>query len=231
MTQLLVSVTNVQEASIALEHGADIIDLKDPSAGALGALPIAIVKKVVTFVGGIKPVSATVGDLPMKNDVQIQRLSDAVKQLVDADVDFIKIGFFITDNYQPCLMALNKTIKMCLPKTVKLIAVLFAEHVYPATLMHEIKLAGFVGVMIDTAQKNGKNYTDYQSVEVTEKFANEAKRLHLSFGLAGSLHLKNIENAKAFAPTYLGFRAGVCDENVRDANLNIDKIIQIRKLL
>jgi len=40
MTELLISVTNVDEAFMAMELGADIIDLKDPSMGALGALPI-----------------------------------------------------------------------------------------------------------------------------------------------------------------------------------------------
>jgi len=43
MTQLLISVTNVEEAQIALNSGADFIDLKDPNGGALGALPLDIV--------------------------------------------------------------------------------------------------------------------------------------------------------------------------------------------
>lgn len=38
MTQLLISVKNVEEALIALNCGVDIIDLKDPNIGALGAL-------------------------------------------------------------------------------------------------------------------------------------------------------------------------------------------------
>ena len=37
MTQLLVSVKNVEETFIALDAGVDIIDLKDPANGALGA--------------------------------------------------------------------------------------------------------------------------------------------------------------------------------------------------
>ena len=40
MTQLLISVKNVEEARLALACGADVIDLKDPSVGALGALDL-----------------------------------------------------------------------------------------------------------------------------------------------------------------------------------------------
>ena len=55
-TQLLISVTSIEEASFALENGADIIDLKDPSAGALGALPIDEIKLIVSFVHNKKDV-------------------------------------------------------------------------------------------------------------------------------------------------------------------------------
>ena len=40
MTQLLISVKNVKETLIALDAGVDIIDLKDPDNGALGALDV-----------------------------------------------------------------------------------------------------------------------------------------------------------------------------------------------
>ena len=49
-TQLLISVTTIEEAKIALESGADIIDLKEPGLGALGALPIETIQAIVTYV-------------------------------------------------------------------------------------------------------------------------------------------------------------------------------------
>ena len=39
MTAMLASVTGPEEAEIAIAGGADIIDLKDPAAGALAAAP------------------------------------------------------------------------------------------------------------------------------------------------------------------------------------------------
>jgi len=64
MTELLISVTNVDEAFMAMELGADIIDLKDPSMGALGALPIQTIKDILGVVNSQKIVSATIGGPP-----------------------------------------------------------------------------------------------------------------------------------------------------------------------
>ena len=50
----LASVTNAAEAETALAGGADIIDCKDPSSGALGALDLAAVREIVTRIDGCR---------------------------------------------------------------------------------------------------------------------------------------------------------------------------------
>src|SRR4029078_10489724 len=65
----LASVTNVAEARLAVSSGADIIDCKDPSRGALGALPLDAIFAVRAAVPREIPVSATVGDLKPEPDV------------------------------------------------------------------------------------------------------------------------------------------------------------------
>ena len=57
---MLASVTSVAEAEAALAAGADLIDLKEPARGALGALDLDTVVAIVAAVGGRRPVSATV---------------------------------------------------------------------------------------------------------------------------------------------------------------------------
>ena len=64
MTMMLASVRSLDEALFALEAGADLIDLKEPSHGALGALDHAAVRVCVQAIGGRRPVSATIGDIP-----------------------------------------------------------------------------------------------------------------------------------------------------------------------
>src|SRR5262245_13237158 len=65
-TLFLASVRDAAEAELAIGSGADIVDLKDPDAGALGALAPATIEACVRAVGGRVPLSATIGDLPLE---------------------------------------------------------------------------------------------------------------------------------------------------------------------
>ncbi|MET0208713.1 MAG: (5-formylfuran-3-yl)methyl phosphate synthase, partial [Burkholderiaceae bacterium] len=63
--KLLVSVRDEHEALIAAESGADLIDMKEPRAGALGALPFDAVERIVAVLRRRHTtlrLSATVGD-------------------------------------------------------------------------------------------------------------------------------------------------------------------------
>jgi uncharacterized protein (UPF0264 family) len=62
--RLLVSVVSAAEARRALDGGADIIDVKDPSEGALGAPSPSVLSEVVREVGAAAPISVALGDLP-----------------------------------------------------------------------------------------------------------------------------------------------------------------------
>ena len=61
MTLMLASVTGPEEAETAIAGGADIIDLKDPARGALGAVEPEVVRRSVAAIGGRRLVSAVAG--------------------------------------------------------------------------------------------------------------------------------------------------------------------------
>lgn len=63
MTRLLVSVRSAAEAQIALDCGVDLIDVKEPNRGALGAADPAVWREVVDVVAGRVPVSCALGEL------------------------------------------------------------------------------------------------------------------------------------------------------------------------
>ena len=226
--KLLISVTSIEEAQIALENGADIIDLKEPSAGALGALPMDRIQSIVEFVKsknnvGAKLTSATIGDLPMKPELLLSQIT----KLTLTGVDFIKIGFFETDDYQECLDALRPLVQ----SGTNLIAVFFAETTYPQYLVSAIKNAGFLGIMLDTAKKNGLTLLDYYSEEKRMEFAKNVLKLGMHLGLAGSLKLEHLDLIKDMNPSYIGFRGGVCDSNKRHLAIDATKIEAIRKTM
>jgi uncharacterized protein (UPF0264 family) len=60
---LLVSVRNSHEADEALAGGADWVDLKEPSRGALGAVTASIAREAVATIAGRAPASAAAGEL------------------------------------------------------------------------------------------------------------------------------------------------------------------------
>jgi uncharacterized protein (UPF0264 family) len=223
MVQMLISVKSVEEADIALQYGADIIDLKDPDQGALGALPISDICSIIDFVGARKPISATIGDMPMQPELIVQR----VLKLQGLSINYIKIGFFEIVDYMPCLEGISKIKTISQP----LIAVLFAEYQYPKDLIANIKQAGFVGIMLDTANKNGRTYQDYFSEPAFEAFANEIHKQNLLFGIAGSLQETHVKAAKKMNPHFMGFRGGVCIESKRQSKLDSAKIYSLKTVL
>src|SRR5215218_479707 len=89
-TRLLASVANEAELVVAMGHGADLVDLKNPAQGALGAWPLPDVRSAVASIGGRCPCSATIGDLPMVAGP----LLAAARQMAATGVDIVKLGFF-----------------------------------------------------------------------------------------------------------------------------------------
>ena len=226
--QLLISVCTLDEAKIALAQGANIIDLKNPHAGALGALPLADIRSIVAHIK-LQPMtqkiltSATLGDLPMQAEQWLPQLD----QVIATGVGIIKIGFFATEDYEGCMQAL-------LPYTQaghQLIAVMFAEITYPDSLLADIKQAGFLGVMLDTQIKNGLSLFDHFSAKQAREFAKQVAAQSLLLGLAGSLRDSHLVAAKNLQPNFIGFRGGVCVANQRQSTLDADKIKVIRKML
>lgn len=223
MTQLLASVTGVEEAIWALEYGADIIDLKNPSAGALGALPANVIRDVVSAIAGRAITSATVGDLPMEPDL----LANAVWLTAKTGVNIVKVGFFTSENHAACIAAMKPIIE----QGVKVIAVLFADQKPDINILPLLSAAEFYGVMLDTARKDGLSLVDHQSLDALISFVNNAKASKLKSGLAGSLRMEHISCLQQAHPDYMGFRGALCQSYDRTTMLDKNKIAGIKKVL
>jgi len=152
MTMLLASVTGPEEAEIALAHGADVIDLKDASKGALGVVAHEIVRVSVRRVDGRRYVSAVTGDLPM----QPECLVDAVMRMAETGVDYVKVGLFPGPNREACVRALSVP-----ARATKLVGVMFADCAPDGALLPLMADAGFAGVMLDTANKGNGRLLDH----------------------------------------------------------------------
>ncbi len=223
MTQMLASVTSMQEALIALEAGVDIIDLKNPAEGALGALPLTVIHEIVAAIDGRKLISATIGDLAMEPEL----LMCAAAHTWISGLDIIKLGFFGTAKHGQCIKALQPLIT----KGLRVVAVLFADQNPDFDLLPAFGKAGFCGVMLDTANKDGGSLLDYSSLEDLLRFVKLARSHSLQSGLAGSLRPEHVSALSALDPNFLGFRGAICAKLQRNSLISRSKTIEIRKLL
>jgi len=220
MTGMLASVNSVAEALLVLSEGVDIIDLKQPASGALGALDTGTVKQIVTEIARRCPVSATIGDLPM----QPEPVFNAVKAMAQSGVDYIKIGFFPGDDWQGTVAKLAGLTA----QNLALIAVLFADTEPDFAILSILKSAGFSGVMLDTMDKQQGSLTQVMAKATIEQFVRQARALQLLCGLAGSLRLDDISALLPYQPDYLGFRGALCLQHDRTGQLNRESVAQIK---
>lgn len=202
MTAMLASVRTLDEALLALEGGADLIDLKEPALGALGALDHAAVRVCVQAIGGRRPVSATIGDIPSMDPRQIMA---AVDRMAATGVDLIKIGFFAGSRAFDCARTLS-----ALAPRARMVAVLFADEAYDLTLVEALAGSGFAGTMLDTVRKTGKSLRDWRNDAELREFVDRTRGRGLLTGLAGSLRTDDIPPLLELAPDYLGFRGALC---------------------
>jgi uncharacterized protein (UPF0264 family) len=212
MTRLLASVNSLAEAKLVYREGADIIDLKQPAAGALGALPLDTVAEIRAWCAGKIPVSATIGDLPM----QPALIFDAVRAMAATGVDYVKIGFFPGGDWH---QVAHKLAELAQTQSA-LIGVLFGDAPPDPAFAETLRQAGFAGVMMDTMDKSRGSLTDILEGGAIERFVDEAKTHGLLCGLAGSLRLEDVPSLLRYRPDYLGFRGALCVRHSRTAELD-----------
>lgn len=223
MTGFLASVASVEEAKIVLAGGADIIDLKNPHSGALGALPLSIIAETVDLVSPYTLTSATIGDLSAASG----QIPGAVRAMISTRVDFIKIGFF---SQSGDLYALIDSLDLNLLHH-KLVAVLFADQHLDYALLPRLASAGFHGVMLDTATKAGSGLCSKLSIQEINMFVQTARKLGLVTGLAGQLRATDIPSLLPLEADYLGFRSALCARQQRRLALDSRAIETVRGLI
>lgn len=222
MTLFLASVRDATEAAVAVSAGADIVDLKDPGRGALGALDLDTIETCVRAVGSRVPVSATIGDLPLEE----RTVSDAVLATAARGVDYVKLGLFPGGDAERCLEELAG-----LAAKIRLIIVLFADALPKIDAVGLAARIGASGVMFDTLGKGGAALPDLIPRVRLAVFAAAARAQGMTMGLAGSLKARHVPGLLALDPDLLGFRSALCREGERDRPLDKERLAAIRALI
>ena len=199
MTLFLASVRDVAEAETALLAGADIVDLKDPAQGALGAVDPATARSVVDVVAGRVPVSATIGDLPMRAEA----IRGAVLERAACGVDYVKFGLFPGGDPQALLRSASSHFSPHAPhpRAVR------RRTARPSMPWPRRRTWELPGIMLDTADKGCRLASRPSRPSAARKFRDPRQGTWPDGGLAGSLAAADVPELLPLRRTCSAFAA------------------------
>jgi uncharacterized protein (UPF0264 family) len=211
--KLLVSPINREEAIIASQGGADIIDVKNPKEGSLGANFPWIIRDVKEVVNGRQPISATIGDFNYKPGTA----SLAALGAAAAGADYIKVGLYDIQTEAQALDLLTKVTRAVkdYDSTKRVVASGYSDYtrinsISPFLLPAVAAEAEVDVVMVDTAIKDGKSTFEFMDGNELKKFTNLAHEYGLENAIAGSLKFDDLPVLERIGPDIIGVRGMVC---------------------
>ncbi|HOX35484.1 MAG TPA: (5-formylfuran-3-yl)methyl phosphate synthase [Methanoregulaceae archaeon] len=219
--QLLVSPSSIAEAKCSV--AADIIDVKRPAEGSLGANFPWVIREIRSF--SKKPVSAAIGDFPPRPG----GASLAAYGAACAGADFIKIGlaFDGNDAARDVIAAVVRAVKDEFPEKSVVIAA-YSDYRRMGTIapVAMAPLAAELGAdyaMVDTGIKDGKSTFEFMNDDELSVFTATNRDLGLKTAIAGSLKFEDLDRLKKIDPAIIGVRGMVCGGD-RNATIREDLI-------
>jgi uncharacterized protein (UPF0264 family) len=203
--QLLVSVADPDDAAAAAAGGADVVDAKDPSRGALGAvtpLAFARIRRVVTA-----PTSAAIGDAV--DDESVER--DA-RMFRTAGALFVKVGFAGTSDAARLARILDAARRGAGDAVV---AVAYADAdragAPPSSAVLEAAArAGAAGVLLDTSDKSGPGVRRLITAPALADWVRAAREARLRVAIAGQLTAADLSFVRDLGADIAGVRGAAC---------------------
>jgi uncharacterized protein (UPF0264 family) len=207
--RLLVSVRSAHEARLALAGGADVIDVKDPSEGALGAPAPETVAAVASAVAGAAPISVALGDMPNLPHTAALAACGAVA----AGADYVKVGLRGVRELDAAV-ALMRAVAQALEGRAQVIAAAYADAatleppaLEPRLLPAVVAAAGLDGALIDTFRKDGRGLYAWLAEGELGELAARTRRGGATFAVAGQLRRGELARVPA---DLVGVRSAVC---------------------
>lgn len=218
--RLLVSPMNMEEAQAALAGGADILDVKNPKEGSLGANFPWVIRSVAELAAGRVPVSATIGDLQFKPGTA----SLAALGAASSGADYIKAGLLGVKTQEQAEEMLNAIVRAVkeLDPGKKVVASGYSDYsragsISPMLLPAAAFQAGADVVMMDTAIKDGRPTFDFMNEGDLADFIKLGHSLDLEVALAGSIGFPHMPALTRLQPDIIGVRGIVCGGDRRSA--------------
>lgn len=215
--RLLVSVASVADARAACEGGADIVDAKDPSRGALGAVRPRVLRSVHAAVHPHRPVSAALGDASDTALGDARGVELAARAAAATGLAFVKLGFAgVADLERAHALAAAavRGARAGHPDAgVVLTAYADAQRVHaptPPAVLELAARAGAAGVLLDTARKDGGGLFSWLTPDEVARWVARARAAGLLAAVAGKLDGHGVRLARELGADVAGVRGAAC---------------------
>jgi uncharacterized protein (UPF0264 family) len=231
--KVLISIRSLEELQPALEGKADIIDLKNPSEGSLGAAVPSFIKKVKKLALN-DLVSAAIGDMPnLPGTAALAALGAAT-----SGADYVKVGLFGVTNEKEGIKLLTEVVNAVKEYNSNVIVVGagYADSrsfggVDPMKIPNIVKSAGAKVAMLDTATKDGRKLFDFLNYIELKSFVDNAHNLNLLAALAGSLDPEDLFIINKLGTDITGFRGAACSNKDRNTGIvTTERVANIMKI-
>lgn len=234
ITKLLVSPKNVEEGKKLSSMNVDIVDVKNPREGSLGANYPWVISKIREEVSNEIPVSAAIGDFPhLPGSASLAALGAS-----KAGANIIKVGLMGSKTKDEANFLMKK-VKNALnegKKSPKVVVCAYgdfkrANTINPSNLIEIGKISKANYIMMDTAIKGGKPLTNFVPKKKLSKLIKKAHKNNLKVAVAGSLGIKKISELKTLEPDVIGVRGAACEEGNRKKEISKTKIQELKNII
>jgi len=216
MAHLLVSVCSPAEAVAALEGGAALIDIKEPTRGPLGRADAEAITAIVQTVAGRRPVSVAVGELlEYREPLAVRGVAYAKWGLA---------GCGGGSDWQKLFVAAKQTLPAGCAAVVVAYADWQAADAPPPERVCAWACEQRVPFLIDTWAKTGYTLLDCLSVDAIGRLCERCRRAGLMGALAGSLDVPQMEMLRATAPDWFAVRGAACRAGQRQQTIDPDRV-------
>ncbi len=204
MTKLLVSVRSADEARAALAGGADLIDVKEPRNGALGAADEQVQREIIQTIHGRAPCSLALGEL----------LGGKLTFPTDVPFAFAKIGLAGCGRLETWPVRWREAWR-ALPRETTRVAVAYADWETcaapaPDEILKHAAQCDCRVLLLDTFDKSAGNLFTHWNSPSLSRFIDSIHHAEMLAVLAGSLTLNDFPAALALSPDYLAVRGAAC---------------------
>lgn len=228
--RLLVSVTDASEARVAVEGDVDIVDVKNPAEGSLGAPGPRVIDQVREVVPPERPVSAAIGDMPNLPGTAALAALGAAR----SGAAYVKVGLWGTSTTEEAIAVL-RAVRDALDGGVTVIAAAYADAervsggpLPPRAVVAAARQARVGGCLLDTAVKDGRGLFEWLTPEVLGTLVAEGHAAGLEMALAGGLRAEDLAAVRATGVDIVGVRSAACRDGRRTAPLDAERIGRLR---